>query len=222
MVYDVYNDFLKFEFWLFFLVIGVELIGVDIVNFDDKLVEEVCVVLLKYQVVFFCDQYDLMCEQYIVFVCLFGDFEIYLVIFKNQLDLEVFCIVYGLNLKGQENNWYFDVIWCVELFLGLILCVIELLEIGGDMLFLNMVMVYEDFDEDLKEWFCKMIVVYDIVCVFVCCLNKDVLVLYEKFLLQEYLVVCMYFEIGVCGLYVNIVFIDYIFGMECDESDKLL
>ncbi|MEC7290923.1 MAG: TauD/TfdA family dioxygenase [Pseudomonadota bacterium] len=222
MAYDAHNDFSKFEPRLLSPAIGAELIGADIANFDDKLVEEVRAALLKYQVVFFRDQHDLTREQHIAFARSFGDLEIHPATPKNQPDPEVLRIAHGPNSKGQENNWHSDVTWRAEPSLGSILRAIELPEIGGDTLFSNMVMAYEDLDEDLKERLCKMTAVHDIARVFARRLNKDASALHEKFPPQEHPVVRTHPETGARGLYVNIAFTDHILGMERDESDKLL
>ena len=222
MAYDAHNDFSKFEPRLLSPAIGAELIGADIANFDDKLVEEVRAALLKYQVVFFRDQHDLTREQHIAFARSFGDLEIHPATPKNQPDPEVLRIAHGPNSKGQENNWHSDVTWRAEPSLGSILRAIELPEIGGDTLFSNMVMAYEDLDEDLKERLCKMTAVHDIARVFARRLNKDASALHEKFPPQQHPVVRTHPETGARGLYVNIAFTDHILGMERDESDKLL
>lgn len=222
MAYDAHNDFSKFEPRLLSPAIGAELIGADIANFDDKLVEEVRAALLKYQVVFFRDQHELTREQHIAFARSFGDLEIHPATPKNQPDPEVLRIAHGPNSKGQENNWHSDVTWRAEPSLGSILRAIELPEIGGDTLFSNMVMAYEDLDEDLKERLCKMTAVHDIARVFARRLNKDASALHEKFPPQEHPVVRTHPETGARGLYVNIAFTDHILGMERDESDKLL
>lgn len=70
-------------------------------------------------------------------------------------------IVYGLDSKGRENVWYSDVMWCFEFFLGFILCVVEVFDVGGDILFCDMYVVFDGLFEDMKEKVCGLIVVYD-------------------------------------------------------------
>lgn len=222
MAYDAQSDFSKFEPRLLSPAIGAELIGADLANFDDTLIAEVRAALLKYQVVFFRDQHDLTREQHIAFANAFGDLEIHPATPKNQPDPEVLRIAHGPNSKGQENNWHSDVTWRAEPSLGSVLRAIELPEIGGDTLFSNMVMAYEDLDEELKERLCKMTAMHDIARVFARRLNKDASALHEKFPPQEHPVIRTHPETGERGLYVNIAFTDHIVGMEREESDKLL
>lgn len=222
MAYDAPTEFTKFEPRLLSPAIGAELIGADLANFDDTLVAEVRAALLKYQVVFFRDQHDLTREQHIAFARSFGDLEIHPATPKNQPDPEVLRIAHGPKSKGQENNWHSDVTWRAEPSLGSILRAIELPEIGGDTLFSNMIMAYEDLDEELKEKLCKMTAVHDIARVFARRLNTDASNLHEKFPPQEHPVIRTHPETGERGLYVNIAFTDHIVGMDRDESDKLL
>lgn len=222
MAYDANTEFTKFEPRLMSPAIGAELIGADLANFDDTLVEEVRAALLKYQVVFFRDQHDLTREQHIAFARAFGELEIHPATPKDQPNPEVLRIAHGPNSKGQENNWHSDVTWREEPSLGSILRAIELPEIGGDTLFSNMVMAYEDLDEDLKERLCQMTAMHDIARVFAKRLNKEATKLHEKFPPQEHPVIRTHPETGKRGLYVNIAFTDHIVGMDREESDELL
>ena len=222
MAYDANTEFSKFEPKLLSPAIGAELIGADLTNFDDTLVDEVRAALLKYKVVFFRDQNDLSREQHIAFANAFGDLEIHPATPKDQPDPEVLRIAHGPKSRGQENNWHSDVTWRAEPSLGSILRAIELPEIGGDTLFSNMVLAYENLDDALKERLCGMTAVHDIARVFSRRLKKDASALHEKFPPQEHPVVRTHPETGERGLYVNIAFTDYILGLEREESDELL
>lgn len=222
MAYDANTEFTKFEPRLLSPAIGAELIGADIANFDAALVDEVRAALLKYQVVFFRDQHDLTREKHMEFANCFGDLEIHPATPKDQPDPEVLRIAHGPNSKGQENNWHSDVTWRAEPSLGSILRAIELPEIGGDTLFSNMVMAFEDLDEELKERLCGMTAIHDIARVFSRRLKKDASALHEKFPPQEHPVIRTHPETGERVLYVNVAFTDHIVGMDRDESDELL
>ncbi|MEM9572884.1 MAG: TauD/TfdA family dioxygenase [Pseudomonadota bacterium] len=222
MAYDANTEFTKFEPRLLSPAIGAELIGADLANFDDTLIEEVRAALLRYQVVFFRDQHDLSREQHIAFANRFGELEIHPATPKDQPNPEVLRIAHGPNSKGQENNWHSDVTWREEPSLGSILRAIELPEIGGDTLFSNMVMAYADLEDDLKDRLCEMTAIHDIARVFSRRLNKDASALHEKFPPQEHPVIRTHPETGERLLYVNIAFTDHIVGMDRDESDQLL
>lgn len=222
MAYDANTEFTKFEPRLLSPAIGAELIGADLANFDDTLITEVRAALLKYQVVFFRDQQALTRDKHIAFASQFGDLEIHPATPKDQPDPEVLRIAHGPNSKGQENNWHSDVTWRGEPSLGSILRAIELPEIGGDTLFSNMVLAYEDLDADLKDRLCSMTAMHDIARVFARRLNKDATALHEKFPPQEHPVIRTHPETGARGLYVNMAFTDHIVGMDREESDELL
>lgn len=222
MAYDANTEFTRFEPHLLSPAIGAELIGADLANFDDTLVDEVRAALLKYKVVFFRDQHELSRDKHIEFASQFGELEIHPATPKGQPDPEVLRIAHGPNSKGQENNWHSDVTWRAEPSLGSILRAIELPELGGDTLFSNMVMAYDDLEDDLKERLCKMTAIHDIARVFARRLGKDASKLHEKFPPQEHPVIRTHPETGERGLYVNIAFTDHIVGMDRAESDELL
>lgn len=222
MAYDANIEFTRFEPRVLSPAIGAELIGADLANFDDTLAREVRAALLKYQVVFFRDQHDLTREQHIAFARSFGELEIHPATPRNQPDPEILRIAHGPNSKGQENNWHSDVTWRPKPSLGSILRAIELPDIGGDTLFSNMVMAFNDLDEDLKTRLCGMTAMHDIARVFAKRLNKDAAALHEKYPPQEHPVVRTHPETGERALYVNIAFTDHIVGMDKAESDELL
>ena len=196
------GDFTQFDARPLSPAIGAELIGADLAAPSDTLVEEVRAALLQYQVVFFRDQ-DITRSQHIAFASAFGELDIHPATPKDQPDREVLRIVHGPNSRGMENAWHSDVTWREQPSLGSILRAIELPEVGGDTLFSNMVMAYEDLDEDLKTRLCGMTAVHDIARVFAKRLGKDAAALHEKFPLMEH-------------------FTDHIKGLDRDESDTLL
>ena len=215
------GDFTQFDARPLSPAIGAELIGADLAATSDTLVEEVRAALLQFQVVFFRDQ-DITRSQHIKFARAFGELEIHPATPKDQPDREVLRIVHGPNSRGMENAWHSDVTWREQPSLGSILRAIELPEVGGDTLFSNMVMAYEDLDEDLKTRLCGMTAVHDIARVFAKRLGKDAAALHEKFPLMEHPVVRTHPETGKRLIYVNTAFTDHIKGMDRDESDALL
>ncbi|WOR15907.1 TauD/TfdA family dioxygenase [Hyphomonas sp. FCG-A18] len=222
MAFDAEPDFTRFTPHLLSPAIGAELLGADLTNPDDTLISEVRAALLKYQVVFFRDQHDLTRQQHIDFARAFGELEIHPATPKDQPNPEVLRIAHGPNSKGQENNWHSDVTWRAEPSLGSILRAIELPKIGGDTLFSNMVMAYEDLSEELKERLCNMTAIHDIARVFAKRLGKDPTSLHERFPPQEHPVIRTHPETDARVLYVNIAFTDHIVGMDRAESDALL
>jgi taurine dioxygenase len=218
---DNETAFTQFEARQMSPAIGAELIGADLTKPSDTLISEVRAALLRYKVVFFRDQ-DITRAQHLAFARKFGTLEIHPATPKEQPDREVLRIAHGPNSRGVENFWHSDVTWREEPSLGSILRAIELPAVGGDTLFSNMVMAYEDLDADLKERLCQMTAVHDIARVFAKRLNKDVSELHAKFPPQEHPVIRTHPETGQRGLYVNTAFTDHIKGMDRKESDELL
>lgn len=221
MAYDSGEPFTRFTPRQMSPAIGAELIGADLRDIDDTLIEEVRRALLEYKVVFFRDQ-EINRAQHLNFARAFGELEIHPATPKGQADPEILRIAHGANSRGQENNWHSDVTWCPEPSLGSILRAIELPEVGGDTLFSNMVMAFEALDEDLKQRLCEMTAVHDIARVFAKRLNKDAKALHDKFPPVEHPVIRTHPETGERLIYVNIAFTDYIKGMDRSESDELL
>lgn len=222
MAYDAATEFTRFEPRLMSPAIGAELIGADLANADETLIEEVRAALLKYQVVFFRDQHDLTREQHIAFARGFGELEIHPATPKGQPDPEVLRIAHGAKSRGAENMWHSDVTWREEPSLGSILRAMELPDVGGDTLFSNMVMAYEDLDDDLKTRLQGMTAIHDIARVFAKRLGKDPSSLHDNYPPQEHPVIRTHPETGEKALYVNGAFTSHIMGMDRDESDALL
>lgn len=201
--------------------IGAELIGADLSQADAELIAEVRAALLTYKVVFFRDQ-ELTREQHITFARGFGELEIHPATPKGQDDPEVLRIAHGPGSRGKENFWHSDVTWRGEPSLGSILRAMELPDVGGDTLFANMNLAYEDLDGGLKEELCEMTAIHDIARVFADRLNKDASKLHAQFPPQEHPVVRTHPETGQRVLYVNTAFTSHIKDMDADKSRDLL
>ena len=188
---------------------------------DEVLIGEVRAALLAYKVVFFRDQ-TLTQDQHIAFARGFGALEIHPATPKDQAKREVLRIAHGPGSRGQENMWHSDVTWRAEPSLGSVLRAIELPDVGGDTLFANMNMAYEDLDTGLKEELCTLTAVHDIARVFAKRLKKDPSALHEQFPPQEHPVIRTHPETGERILYVNGAFTTHIKDMDAEASDKLL
>lgn len=215
------NLFTRFEARRLSPAIGAELIGADLAKADDALISEVRTALLAYKVIFFRDQ-TISREEHIAFARGFGELEIHPATPKSQPDPEVLRIAHGPGSRGKENMWHSDVTWRPEPSLGSILRAIELPDVGGDTLFANMVMAYDDLDDALKEKLCTLTAVHDIARVFAKRLGKDASALHEKYPVQEHPVIRTHPETGDRVLYVNGAFTSHIKDMDADESRALL
>ena len=222
MAFDAPAEYTRFTPHILSPAIGAELLGADLTRLDETLIAEVRAALLTYKVVFFRDQHTLTRAQHIDFARAFGALEIHPATPRDQPDPEVLRIAHGPNSRGQENNWHSDVTWRAEPSLGSILRAIELPEIGGDTLFSNMVMAYEDLDSELKDRLCTMTAMHDIARVFARRLDKDASALHETYPPQAHPVIRTHPETGERLLYVNIAFTSHIIDMDPAESEALL
>ncbi len=201
--------------------IGAELIGADLARIDDQLIRDVRAALLQHQVVFFRDQ-DITRAQHIEFASAFGELEIHPATPKGQQDPEVLRIAHGATSRGQENMWHSDVTWRERPSLGSILRAIELPATGGDTLFANMHLAFDNLDTETRERIRDLTAVHDIARVFAKRLGKKAEELHAQYPPMEHPVVRTHPETGRPHLYVNNAFTSHIKGMPADESAALL
>lgn len=202
--------------------IGAELSGISLSEeLSDNVIANIRQALLDHKVIFFRDQH-LSQEQLLAFASRFGDLEIHPATPKDQPNPEILRIEHGPKSKGQENMWHSDVTWRAEPSLGSVLNAIEIPPVGGDTLFANMNLAYENLPEDLREKITGMTAMHDIARVFARRLNKKPEELHDQYPPEEHPVVRTHPETGLPVLYVNGAFTSHIVGMESDESDALL
>lgn len=213
--------FTRFEARPMTPTIGAELIGANVADLDDQLIDEVRAALLTYKVVFFRDQ-DITRRQHIEFARAFGELEIHPATPKDQPDREVLRIAHGATSKGQENAWHSDVTWRAEPSLGSILRAIELPAVGGDTLFADMVLAYNRLDDVTREQINGLTAVHDIARVFAARLGTTPESLHDKYPPIEHPVVRTHPETGERLIYVNVAFTSHIKDMDPAESDALL
>lgn len=213
--------FARFEARPMSPAIGAELIGANLSQPDDQLIDDVRAALLKYRVVFFRDQ-QITREQHIAFARAFGELEIHPATPMEQPDREVLRIAHGPKSRGTENAWHSDVTWRKTPSLGSILRAIELPEVGGDTLFANMKLAYDKLDDETRERITGRVAVHDIARVFAGRLNTNATQLHEKFPPMEHPIVRTHPETGERILYVNTAFTSHIKDMDPEESAALL
>ena len=202
--------------------IGAELSGISLAEeLPDNIIADIRQALLDHKVIFFRDQH-LSQEELLAFAKRFGDLEIHPATPKDQPNPEILRIEHGPKSKGQENMWHSDVTWRAEPSLGSVLNAIEIPPVGGDTLFSNMHLAYENLPEDVREQVTGMTAMHDIARVFARRLNKKPEELHDKYPPEEHPVVRTHPETGLRTLYVNGAFTSHIVGMDKDESDALL
>ncbi|WP_430417065.1 TauD/TfdA dioxygenase family protein [Parasphingorhabdus sp.] len=202
--------------------IGAELSGINLSeDLDEHVIANIRQSLLDHKVIFFRDQH-LTPEQLLRFASRFGELEIHPATPKDQPNPEILRIEHGPKSKGQENMWHSDVTWRTEPSLGSVLSAVEIPAVGGDTLFANMNLAFENLPEDIRTKIVDMTAVHDIARVFAKRLGKKPEELHDKYPPVEHPLVRTHPETGLPALYVNAAFTSQIVGMDRQESDSLL
>ncbi len=185
--------------------------------------------LLTYNVIFFRNQ-NLTTKEHLKFGSYFGELEIHPFAplgVNNKKYPEVLRITHNKDKKGRENTWHSDVTWRLEPSLGSILRMIETPEIGGDTLFANMEMAYENLPTHIKEELDGAIAVHDF-SVFRNQMIKDgkteeeIDEFNKKFPKPRHPVIRTHPNTGKKSIYVNIAFTEYIENFSEKESKRML
>jgi taurine dioxygenase len=207
--------------------IGATVYGIDLKKpVSDELAAALRAALVDYKVLFFRDQ-EITTEQHLDFARKFGDLEVHPFGPQNAENPEVLKIFHNKDNKGRENTWHSDVTWRLEPSLGSILRAREVPEKGGDTLFANMEMAYDDLSDELKEKLDGAIAVHDFAN-FRAGLRKkglsdeEIEVYNKKYPNPHHPVIRTHPESGRKSIYVNIAFTQYIEGWDRAESDAML
>ena len=190
--------------------VGAEISGLSLSG--DLTAEQVTAVrqaLLEHKVIFFRDQH-LDQKSLLAFAERFGALEIHPATPKDQERPEILRISHGPKSKGQENMWHSDVTWRPEPSLGSVLSAVEIPDVGGDTLFANMNLAYENLPDDIRDQISSMTATHDIARVFARRLGKDPEELHDKYPPQIHPVVRTHPETGLPILYVNGAFTSHI------------
>ena len=202
--------------------IGAEIHGVDLRDeLSDDTIAGIRAALLQWKVIFFRDQ-EISTEQHIAFARRFGHLEIHPATPAAQVNREVLRITHGPDSRGRENNWHSDVTWRESPSLGSVLRAIEVPDVGGDTLFADMELAYENLSPAMQQWVCTLTATHDIARVFAKRLGKTAEELHEKYPPQHHPVVRTHPETGRRSLYVNTGFTAHIDGLSPQESSWLL
>ena len=198
-------------------------------DLDKETQKQIYNALLTYNVIFFRNQ-NLTTEEHLKFGGYFGELEIHPFAplgSNNKKYPEVLRITHNKDNKGRENAWHSDVTWRLEPSLGSILRMIETPEIGGDTLFANMEMAYENLPTHIKEELDGAIAVHDF-SVFRNQMIKDgkteeeIDEFNEKFPKPRHPVIRTHPNTGKKSIYVNIAFTEYIENFSEKESERML
>jgi taurine dioxygenase len=134
--------------------IGAELGNVNLgaASRDPALMLEINALLLKYRVLFFRDQ-DITRAEHVAFASHFGELEDHPVAGSDPDHPGLVQIYRGGKAKDDhyENAWHCDATWRETPPMGCVLRCIETPEVGGDMLWSNMVDAYSRLPEHIKD-----------------------------------------------------------------------
>src|SRR6478735_2717971 len=134
--------------------IGAELSNVNlgVASRDPALMSEINSLLLKYKVLFFRDQ-DITRAEHVAFASHFGELEDHPVAGSDPDHPGLVQIYRGGKAKDDhyENAWHCDATWREKPPMGCVLRCIDTPEVGGDMLWSNMVDAYSRLPEQIKN-----------------------------------------------------------------------
>ena len=134
--------------------IGAEVLNVHLgdASRDDALFAEIKSLLLEHKVLFFENQ-DITRAEHVGFARRFGELEDHPVMASDRNHPGLVLIYKGPDTREEqyENAWHCDTTWreCPQL--GAVLRCTEAPEVGGDMLWANMVLAYEKLPEHVKQ-----------------------------------------------------------------------
>lgn len=207
-------------------------IGAEVGNIDlstpltAELKQAVYQALLDYKVLFFRDQ-NITTEQHLAFALNFGKLEVHPFAPKKEGYDEILQIHHDKDNKGKENIWHSDVTWRKEPSLGSILRAIEVPATGGDTLWADMYLAYENLTDEMKEKLDGLIAVHDFEF-FRQAMRKrgaseeKIKAFNKEYPAAEHPVVRTHPDTGKKALYVNKAFTRYIKGMDEAASAELL
>jgi len=119
---------------------------------DDKLLAEIRALWLKHRVLFFRDQ-DIKKAEHVAFARRFGELEDHPVAGSDPDHPGLVRIYKTPDKPGDryENAWHTDATWREKPPLGCVLRCVECPPVGGDTIWANMVLAYENLPAHVKE-----------------------------------------------------------------------
>ena len=118
---------------------------------DEGLMAEIRQALLKHRVIFFRDQ-DITRAEHVAFARKFGELEDHPVVGSHP-DHPGLVQIYKTPdspIDRNENSWHTDATWRDQPPMGCVLRCVECPPVGGDTMWVNMVMAYENLHQEIK------------------------------------------------------------------------
>ncbi|MFL9937183.1 TauD/TfdA family dioxygenase [Paraburkholderia sp. RL18-103-BIB-C] len=134
--------------------IGAEMVGVQLADAirDDGLFAEIRANLLKHRVLFLRDQ-EITCSEHVAFARRFGELEDHPVAGSDPEHPGLVRIYKTPDRPNDryENSWHSDATWREAPPFGAVLRCLECPPVGGDTMWANMVLAYENLPPHVKE-----------------------------------------------------------------------
>jgi len=134
--------------------IGAEVIGINLADavHDDALFAEIRAQLVRHKVLFLRNQ-DISRAEHVAFARRFGDLEEHPVVGSDPEHpglVQIYKTPDQPNAR-YENAWHTDATWREAPPFGCVLRCLETPDVGGDTIWANMVLAYENLPEDIKN-----------------------------------------------------------------------
>lgn len=210
------------------VTLGATIAGVDLgAELDDHLIGELRRALLEWKVLFFRGQ-DLSAERHAAFAARFGELEQHPFLPSGDTPTVVRFEKTGASrndyfTSGVENGWHADVTWRECPAMGAVLRAVEVPETGGDTLFTDAAVAYDNLPAALRELIDPLVAEHSFVSSFGRTMSEEeVGRMREVYPPVQHPVVRTHPETGRRTLFVNGYFTDRIVGLDRETGDALI
>jgi len=206
--------------------IGAELVDLNLgdASRDAGLVAEIRALLLAHRVLFFRDQ-NITRAEHVAFARHFGELEDHPVAGSDPENPGLVRIYKNPEMPNDryENSWHTDATWREKPPFGCVLRCVECPPVGGDTMWANMVLAYENLPEHIKQQIAGLRARHSIEATFGAAMPIEKRhALKAQFPDAEHPVVRTHPVTGKKGLFVNRGFTRGLVGVPRDESDGIL
>jgi taurine dioxygenase len=206
--------------------LGGEVVGVDLRSpLTGELVAELKRLLLKFKVLFFCDQ-EIARDQHIKLGRQFGELDVHPLVKADEPLIQAISAERfrknAATVRAYTNRWHSDETFRPIPPLASILRAVQVPDLGGDTLFANAAAAYDGLSPEVKERIDNLSAVHSLAHGFAWHKSDKWEELNDKFPPVTHPVVRVHPETGAKVLFVNSVFTSRIVGFEDFESVRLL
>jgi taurine dioxygenase len=202
--------------------LGAEVAGVDMVNPDDAMIDELRKAWLDHKVLVIRDQH-ITTEEHIEFGRRFGELEIHPFATNDRDHPEIVRIKSNDKFQYAASNWHSDVTWREEPSMGSILRGVVIPPVGGDTSFADTAAAYDRLSDEVKERVDDLYAIHDFSQTFGQRMSPEERAEKQKeYPPARHPVIRTHPETGARGIYTNGPFVSHIDGVSEDESRKLL